>query len=164
MFRRHVRNEKGFTMIEMMVVLIIIAVLIGGGIRFYLGYIENAKVTKAKAQISNMQALMDSWYAENGSYPLSNPVDEDVDNSDLTIEDCELREAGIRATTDDGKYVGDPWGGTNYYKFKTYAGGTKYQIYTGYEDVQGTENPVMGEGEEGVSESPSVEAPEPEPE
>src|SRR5665647_2330712 len=66
---RLLRNEKGFTMVEMMVVLIIIAVLIAGGIKFYLGYIENAKVTKAKAQISTMQAALDTYYAENGLYP-----------------------------------------------------------------------------------------------
>ena len=55
MFKRYLNNEKGFSMIEMMVVLIIIAVLMAGGIKFYLGYIENSRVTKAKAQISTMQ-------------------------------------------------------------------------------------------------------------
>ena len=40
MFKRYLNNEKGFSMIEMMVVLIIIAVLLAGGIKFYLGYIE----------------------------------------------------------------------------------------------------------------------------
>jgi general secretion pathway protein G len=152
MFKKHVRNENGFTMIEMMVVLIIIAVLIAGGIKFYLGYIENAKVTKAKAQISNMQALMDSWYAENGRYPLSGGGG----NTDLTVAGCQLREAGIKATTNGDKSVGDPWGGTNYYTFNTDATGTKYYISTGYTTVQGTEFPVVGNGDKGVSTSPSV--------
>ncbi len=68
-FSKYFGNDKGFTMIEMMVVLIIIAVLIGGGIRFYLGYVERAKVTKAKSEITAMQAALDSYYAEKGSYP-----------------------------------------------------------------------------------------------
>ncbi|MFA5384742.1 MAG: prepilin-type N-terminal cleavage/methylation domain-containing protein [Eubacteriales bacterium] len=63
------RNKKGFTMIEMMVVLIIIAVLVGAGIKFYSGYIGKAKIDKAKADISTMQAAVDSYYAENGYYP-----------------------------------------------------------------------------------------------
>lgn len=63
------RDQKGFTMIEMMVVLVIIAVLVGGGIKFYSGYIGKAKIDKAKADISTMQAAVDSFYAENGYYP-----------------------------------------------------------------------------------------------
>ena len=152
MFKRHIRNEKGFTMIEMMVVLIIIAVLIAGGIKFYLGYIENAKVTKAKAQISNMQALMDSWYAEKGSYPLSGGTA----NTNLKADGCELIVAGIKATVTigDAEYVRDPWGGINYYTFTS--GGTGYEIRTGYTKVQGTDHPVVGIGADGVSIPPSV--------
>jgi len=134
-------------------------VLIGGGIRFYLGYIENAKVTKAKSQISNMQALMDSWYAENGSYPLSKTGG--GDNTNLTEAGCELREAGMRATGKDGDgndAVVDPWGGTNCYTFNTNTGGTGYYIKTGYDDVQGTGNPVVGTGKLGVSNPPAVAA------
>lgn len=63
------RNEKGFTMIEMMVVLIIIAVLIGGGIKFYTGYISKSKETKAKGDITTIQAALDTYYAENNRYP-----------------------------------------------------------------------------------------------
>ncbi|MDD2554423.1 MAG: prepilin-type N-terminal cleavage/methylation domain-containing protein, partial [Desulfotomaculaceae bacterium] len=74
MIRRLLRNEKGFTMVEMMVVMIIIAVLVAGGIKFYQVYIENAKVTKAKAQISTMQAALDTYYAENGAYPFGDTL------------------------------------------------------------------------------------------
>ncbi len=69
------RKEKGFTMIEMMVVLVIIAVLVGAGIKFYTGYIGKSKVDKAKADISTMQAAVDSYYAENGSYIGDSSVD-----------------------------------------------------------------------------------------
>ena len=72
MFKRYLNNEKGFSMIEMMVVLIIIAVLMAGGIKFYLGYIENSRVTKAKAQISTMQAALDAYFAEQTKYPADN--------------------------------------------------------------------------------------------
>lgn len=67
--KRYLRNEKGFTMIEMMVVLIIIAVLIGVGIKFYIGYIDKARITKAKGDITTMQAALDSYYAEKNEYP-----------------------------------------------------------------------------------------------
>ena len=146
-------------MIEMMVVLIIIAVLIGVGIKFYLGYIENSKVTKAKGQISNMQALMDSWYAEKGEYPLSQT--DEGDNTDLKADGCELREAGFKATKiDSGKeYIEDPWGGDNYYTFNVKLDKTKYYIKTKYANVNGTGKPVSGTGEKGVSNTPAVETP-----
>ncbi len=67
--RKFMRGEQGFTLVEMMVVLIIIAVLIGFGIRAYIGYIASAKVTKAKGDISTMAAAMDSYYAQNQTYP-----------------------------------------------------------------------------------------------
>ncbi len=81
--KRYLRSEKGFTMIEMMVVLIIIAVLIGGGIKFYSGYITQSRVTKAKAEISTMQAALDSYYAQNNEvYPsVSNLGDAGLDTT-----------------------------------------------------------------------------------
>ena len=60
--RKLMRGEKGFTLVEMMVVLIIIAVLIGAGIRAYMGYIGRAKITKATGDISTMAAALDSYY------------------------------------------------------------------------------------------------------
>jgi general secretion pathway protein G len=67
--RKFVRGEKGFTLVEMMVVLIIIAVLIALGIRMYIGYIGNSKLTSANNNITNMQAALDSYYQQNQAYP-----------------------------------------------------------------------------------------------
>ena len=69
--RKFMRDEKGFTLVEMMVVLIIIAVLIGAGIRAYMGYIGRAKITKATGDISTMAAALDSYYQTqpNQGYP-----------------------------------------------------------------------------------------------
>jgi general secretion pathway protein G len=69
MIRMILRGEKGFTLVEMMVVLVIIAVLIAIGIRAYIGYIGSSKMTKAKGDITTMQAALDSYYAQNQSYP-----------------------------------------------------------------------------------------------
>lgn len=67
--RKFARGEKGFTLVEMMVVLIIIAVLIALGIRMYLGYIGTSKLTKANGDITTMQAALDSYYQQNQAYP-----------------------------------------------------------------------------------------------
>jgi general secretion pathway protein G len=69
--RKALHNEKGFTLVEMMVVLIIIAVLIGLGIRVYIGYIGSAKLTKASGDITTVEAALDGYYATNNAYPNS---------------------------------------------------------------------------------------------
>jgi general secretion pathway protein G len=145
MFKRYLNNEKGFSMIEMMVVLIIIAVLMAGGIKFYLGYIENSRVTKAKAQISTMQAALDAYYAEQSEYP---------ENQD------DLLNAGIAATDEstDGITIKaeDPWG--KQYKYKVSGDQSKYVVYTGNDKVQGQSNTyVVGRGTSGESDPPEVE-------
>jgi general secretion pathway protein G len=67
--RKVMRGEKGFTLVEMMVVLIIIAVLIALGIRAYIGYIGSAKMTKASGDITTIQAALDAYYSTNQNYP-----------------------------------------------------------------------------------------------
>lgn len=156
MLRRLIRNEKGFTMVEMMVVMIIIAVLIAGGVKFYLGYIENSKVTKAKAQISTMQAALDTYYAENGAYP-----------SDTTLEalKAKMLNAGLIVTGTptggtDGQEgtlnVADPWGASSFYIYKS-TDGSEFHISTGAKSVQGQDDTyVYGSGSKGTSDAPVV--------
>jgi general secretion pathway protein G len=140
MFKRYLNNEKGFSMIEMMVVLIIIAVLIAGGIKFYLGYIENSRVTKAKAQISTMQAALDAYYAEQSKYP---------------ADKAGLLNAGIAATGDNDIEAEDPWG--KQYKYKVSGDQSEYVVYTGKNDVQGqSDTYVAGRGTSGESDPPEV--------
>jgi general secretion pathway protein G len=155
MFKRYLNNEKGFSMIEMMVVLIIIAVLIAGGIRFYLGYIENSKVTKAKAQISTMQAALDAYYAENADYPKGD------DAAGLTSA---LINAGIKVETAEGGAKStleqkDPWGQNYVYEYD--AVNKDCKIYTGYGDVQNPDTSgtahVVGRSNEGSSSAPIIE-------
>lgn len=148
MLFRLLRNRKGFTMIEMMVVLIIIGVLIAGGVWLYSGYIENARVTKAKSYISTVQAGLDAYYAENSDYP---------DTLD------ELREAGISATGTTLPFAldaKDPWGKNYEYNYAAASGGSpaKYVVYSGHDKVQKKDNTyVVGRGSGGTSGSLKLE-------
>jgi general secretion pathway protein G len=157
---RLLRNEKGFTMVEMMVVLIIIAVLIAGGIKFYLGYIENAKVTKAKAQISTMQAALDTYYAENGVYP---------SDTSLAALTTKMLNAGLIVTgtpaagtagQDGTLSVADPWGASSFYIYKS-TDGTSFYVRSGRDTVQNQPagTAVFGNGTGGTSNIPAVGAP-----
>lgn len=127
---RMLRNKQGFTMIEMMVVLIIIAVLIAGGIKFYNGYIQNARITKAKSQITTMQAAMDSYYSETGSYPQAMDA---------------LKAAGINTEQSD------PWGGQ--YTFYKSSDNKEYVILSS-QDIN--TKYVYGHGKNGTSDPPDL--------
>ncbi len=180
MFKKLMRKEEGFTMVEMMVVLIIVAVLIAGGIKFYLGYIENSRVTKAKAQISTMQASLDTYYAENGKYPLGTGADAAAKLADLKVK---MLNAGLVVTGTPAAVVApivptelvgtdgvdgtlnlqDPWATTNieYYRYHS-ADGASYYIRTGENSVQGQNTAitvVFGSGSNGISNQPTVGTP-----
>ena len=154
MFKRYLNNEKGFSMIEMMVVLIIIAVLIAGGIKFYLGYIENSRVTKAKAQISTMQAALDAYYAEKAEYPNGDELESALLNAGIKVVETP-GEGGAKATLEQT----DPWG--QHYVYEYDAANKDCEIYTGYGDVQNPDTSgtayVVGRSNEGSSSAPIIE-------
>jgi general secretion pathway protein G len=125
--RKLLRGEKGFTLVEMMVVLIIIAVLIAGGIRYYLGYVSRGKITKATGDLTTIQAALESYYAQNNAYP-------EV-GADLTAAGISPTMCTLTATT-GVPYIYSP-------------GGTDYSVVTASK-LDG-ENYLTATGEEGNS-------------
>jgi prepilin-type N-terminal cleavage/methylation domain-containing protein len=126
--RKVMRGEKGFTLVEMMVVLIIIAVLIGLGIRMYIGYIAGAKVTKAKGDMATLSAALDSYYATNQAYPSSY-------DTGLVLAGLSTAEVGSSGTT--GRLYTITTSGTPGYEIYTTTppDGTNYVIATGAKGV-----------------------------
>jgi len=61
-------NRKGFTTIELLVVLVIIAVLVGGGISAYNAYIGKTKLAKAKTDLIMIQQAVEGFYSVNNYY------------------------------------------------------------------------------------------------
>ncbi len=62
-------NQAGFTLIELMVVIVIIGILAAIVVPRMVGASDEAKVTAARAQISSFRTALDMYRLQIGSYP-----------------------------------------------------------------------------------------------
>ncbi|MCL5408784.1 MAG: type II secretion system major pseudopilin GspG [Candidatus Omnitrophica bacterium] len=63
------KNQKGFTFIEIMAVMIIIGIIAALIMPRIFSRIEDAKVTAAKVQIKNFEDALKLFYLDNNFYP-----------------------------------------------------------------------------------------------
>jgi len=117
--REQVKEEKfalakGFTILEILVVLAVLAILIGTAIPRIKGMQDQASITKAKGELKSIQAAMESYKIKLGRYP--NP---------LKLKT--LTTANLPLITE--KNLLDPWG--NYYlSFRPGDDSRYYLIYS----------------------------------
>jgi general secretion pathway protein G len=67
--KRKFYTQDGFTLIEIMVVILIIGLLALMVVPRLRGVADRAKRTKAQADIAELKQALDRYYLDNGSYP-----------------------------------------------------------------------------------------------
>ncbi|HKZ72228.1 MAG TPA: type II secretion system major pseudopilin GspG [Nitrospirota bacterium] len=67
--KHYIKCARGFTLIEIMVVLIIIGLLAGIVVPKLMGRTEEAKRIKTAVQIKNLQSALDLYKLDSGVYP-----------------------------------------------------------------------------------------------
>ena len=92
-------NSCGFTLLEMIVVVIILGLLIGLVAPKFFGHVDKAKQTEAQAQIELLGQALDLYRLEKGRYPTN--------------------EEGLEAvrTYLKKQIPNDPWGNEFHYKY-----------------------------------------------
>lgn len=69
------KNQRGFTLVELMIVVIIVGILAAVAIPMYQGATERAKASEAVAALGTIRGAMRVYYAEHGTYVNTNFID-----------------------------------------------------------------------------------------
>ena len=62
------RKSAGFTLIELMVTIVIVAILAAIALPSYQQYIKRGKITEALSNLSSMRLQLEKYYADNRKY------------------------------------------------------------------------------------------------
>lgn len=71
-------KRSGFTLVEMLLVLVILATLAAIVVPKFAGRTEQARITAAETQINNLELVLDTYEVDNGFYPKGSDGLEDL--------------------------------------------------------------------------------------
>jgi general secretion pathway protein G len=120
---RHAPRQRGFTLIEIMVVVIIIALLAAVVVPQFLGRVDDARVAKAKQDIQAIDTALTLFKLDNFKYP-------STDQGLAALAEKPV-DPGIRNWRPGGylkKVNKDPWG--NVYQYSNPGAHGEYDLYT----------------------------------
>ena len=117
------KAESGFTLIEMMLVVIIIGILASMVVPSFVGRAREARVKAAQGDIANVGVALDLFELDQGRYPSSL-------SELLTSERKYIKEAGVPR---------DPWDNEYIYN---YSGQTYELKSSGPDGIAGTEDDI----------------------
>lgn len=110
--RRRNKLEEGFTLIEIMVVILILGLLATIVVQSLRGATAKAKRTKAEADIAELKTALDRYYLDNGNYPTT--------DQGLQALVQKPTDGPVPPDYEQGGYIErlplDPWGHSYFYQ------------------------------------------------
>ncbi len=101
--RRICKSEGGFTLVELLIVMVIIAALAGGAIPLVSKRAEQARHTRAVSDIENLSSAVDYYETDMGAYP-------DSLDALFTAPTDETQAADWQGPYLKRRIANDPWG------------------------------------------------------
>ena len=106
-------NSSGFTLIELMVVIVILGILAGLIVPRIMGRPDEARQLKAKMQIESLETALKLYKLDNGAYPSTDQgLDALIAPPDTPPVPKKWRDGGY---LEKGNVPEDPWGNTFVY-------------------------------------------------
>ena len=130
-----VRLNRGFTLLEIIVVVAIIAILAAYIAPKIAGRVDDARISKAKSDIRTLESSLELYKLDNFTYPSSAQGLDALVNKPSGENTKNWREGGYIK-----KLYKDPWGNEYLYQYPGTNG--EFDIYT-----LGSDAAVGGEGE-----------------
>lgn len=129
------RVAAGFTLLEMVIVLGIIAVLLGGSIALIQGVGEGAKITQVKADFQSIGSALRTYKINGGNYPTTQQgLKALVERPTTTPKPDDWTQLMTRLPT-------DPWKNPYGYKFPGSKNPSEFEIISiGPDMKEGTED------------------------
>lgn len=99
------RDRRGFTLIELVVVITILGVLVAIAVPMVGGYVDNAKKKAAKTDAKNIQTAMVLFASKQGDYPAESAIQSYANLRDVLDDYIALPQQEARATFSFGSYT-----------------------------------------------------------
>lgn len=130
------RNQRGFTLIEIMVVMVILGLLVAVVAPNIMGRSDQAKVTIAKTQMRNVANALDMYRLDNSQYPSTQQgLEALVNRPSGSPEPKNWNPDGYLKSVPE-----DPWG--NQYEYQSPGAEGAYDLYS-----LGSDGQEGGEGD-----------------
>ena len=112
------KNNKGFTLIELMIVVAVLAVIVAIAYPGFLGQIQKARRSDAKQALLDVAAKLEQFYQDNKGYPVGGNV------TDRNIVDLGIVDDDGDGQGNDGDYHSQE----GYYAVSTTGAALRYTI------------------------------------